>query len=60
MAKATKGKRPMTKGELAAHFANKFDLTRAHALAVKSGVPGVAYVRFDPKVEWPARLQPKS
>lgn len=36
------------------------DLTRAHALAVKSGVPGVAYVRFDPKVEWPARLQPKS
>jgi len=36
------------------------ELTKAHAAAVKSGVPGVAYVRFDPKVEWPARLQPKS
>ncbi|WP_421996079.1 HlyD family secretion protein [Reyranella sp.] len=34
-------------------------LTRAHAPAVKSGVPGVAYVRFDPQAEWPARLQTK-
>jgi HlyD family secretion protein len=26
---------------------------RAHADAVKSGLPGVAYVRFDPGVSWP-------
>jgi HlyD family secretion protein len=32
-------------------------LSRAHAEAVHSGVPGVAYVRFDDKVEWPERLQ---
>ena len=31
--------------------------SRAHADAVRSGVPGVAYVRFDAKVEWPERLQ---
>jgi DNA-binding protein HU-beta len=31
MATATKDEKPMTKGELAAHFANKFDLTRAQA-----------------------------
>lgn len=26
---------------------------------VKSGVPGVAYVRVDPRTPWPAHLQPK-
>jgi HlyD family secretion protein len=31
--------------------------TRAHGEAVRSGVPGVGYVRFDPQVEWPERLQ---
>jgi HlyD family secretion protein len=30
---------------------------RAHAESVRSGLPGVAYVRFDPAVEWPPRLQ---
>jgi len=24
---------------------------------VKTGLPGMAYVRLDPNVEWPARLQ---
>jgi HlyD family secretion protein len=33
------------------------DRLRAHADAVRSGLPGVAYVRFDPKTDWPARLQ---
>lgn len=33
------------------------DLLRAHADAVRSGLPGMAYVRFDPKAEWPARLR---
>lgn len=32
-------------------------LSRAHAEAVRSGVPGVAYVRFDPDIAWPERLQ---
>jgi HlyD family secretion protein len=30
---------------------------RARAEAVRSGLPGVAYVRFDPAVAWPPRLQ---
>jgi len=30
---------------------------RAHAEAVRSGLPGMAYVRFDPNVAWPERLQ---
>ena len=30
---------------------------RAHADAVKSGVPGVAYVKLDPKTPWPPKLQ---
>jgi HlyD family secretion protein len=30
---------------------------RAHAESVRSGLPGVAFVRFDPAVEWPPRLQ---
>jgi HlyD family secretion protein len=33
------------------------ELLRAHAAAVCSGLPGVAYLRLDPNVEWPARLQ---
>ena len=32
-------------------------LLRAHAEAVRTGLPGVAYLRLDPNVEWPARLQ---
>ena len=31
--------------------------SRAHADAVQSGLPGVAYVKFDPETEWPERLQ---
>jgi len=30
---------------------------RARAALVRSGLPGVAYVRFDPAVEWPPKLQ---
>jgi HlyD family secretion protein len=30
---------------------------RAHAAAVRSGLPGVGYVRLDPAVAWPPRLQ---
>jgi HlyD family secretion protein len=30
---------------------------RAHADKVKSGVPGVAYVKLDPQTPWPERLQ---
>jgi HlyD family secretion protein len=33
------------------------ELSRQHAESVRSGLPGVAYVKFDPKVEWPERLQ---
>jgi HlyD family secretion protein len=33
------------------------ELLKAHAARVRSGLPGIAYVRLDPKVEWPARLQ---
>jgi HlyD family secretion protein len=33
---------------------------RAHAAAVRSGLPGVAYVQFDPAVAWPAELQGKA
>jgi HlyD family secretion protein len=32
------------------------ELLRAHAEAVRTGLPGIAYLRLDPKVEWPARL----
>jgi HlyD family secretion protein len=31
----------------------------AHADAVRSGLPGLAYVRWDPAAEWPASLQGK-
>ncbi len=33
------------------------DLLRAHADKVKRGVPGVAYVKFDPQTPWPESLQ---
>jgi HlyD family secretion protein len=33
------------------------DLLRAHATEVRTGLPGVAYVRLDPAVAWPAALQ---
>lgn len=36
------------------------DLLRKHAEAVRSGLPGVAYVRTDPAVSWPERLQGKT
>ncbi len=36
------------------------DLLRPNAEKVRSGLPGVAYIRLDPKVEWPLRLQPKA
>jgi HlyD family secretion protein len=29
----------------------------AHSAEIRSGMPGLAYVRFDPKVDWPASLQ---
>ena len=34
--------------------------SRAHAYAVRSGLPGVAYVKLDPKIAWPKRLQGQS
>jgi HlyD family secretion protein len=33
------------------------DRSRAHADAVRSGLPGVAYLRVDPAVVWPKNLQ---
>jgi HlyD family secretion protein len=33
------------------------ELLAAHAASVRSGLPGEAYVRLDPAVPWPARLQ---
>ena len=35
------------------------DLLKKHAEAVRSGLPGLAYVRTDPAVAWPERLQAK-
>ena len=35
------------------------DLLRAHRRDVRTGIPGVAYVRFDRSVAWPNRLQTK-
>ncbi len=32
------------------------DLLRRHISQVKTGLPGIAYVRVDPKVEWPTKL----
>lgn len=36
------------------------DLLRRHAESVRSGLPGLAYVRSDPAVAWPERLQGKA
>ena len=33
------------------------DRLRARAERVRSGLPGVGYVKFDPAVDWPAKLQ---
>jgi HlyD family secretion protein len=35
------------------------ELLRRHIARVKTGLPGVAYVRLDPKAEWPAYLAVK-
>jgi HlyD family secretion protein len=35
------------------------DLLARYEPLVKAGVPGVAYVRFDPQTAWPPHLQPK-
>jgi HlyD family secretion protein len=35
------------------------DLLRKHITRVKTGLPGMAYVRLDEKAAWPARLQVK-
>ena len=32
------------------------DLLRKYIQHVKTGLPGRAYVRFDPKAEWPPNL----
>ena len=33
------------------------DLLRKHLHQVKTGLPGMAYVRLDPRVDWPPELQ---
>jgi HlyD family secretion protein len=33
------------------------DLLRAHVKKVKTGLPGMAYVRLDPQAQWPDRLK---
>jgi HlyD family secretion protein len=35
------------------------DLLRAHAAEVRTGLPGVAYLRLDPATAWPTQLQAK-
>ncbi len=35
------------------------ELLRKYITQVKTGLPGMAYVRLDPQAEWPARLQGK-
>ncbi len=35
------------------------DLLRKYITRVKTGLPGMAYVRLDPQAEWPAHLQGK-
>ncbi|HXX82991.1 MAG TPA: HlyD family efflux transporter periplasmic adaptor subunit [Casimicrobiaceae bacterium] len=35
------------------------DLLRKHITVVKTGLPGVAYVKVDPNATWPANLAPK-
>ena len=36
------------------------ELLARHAEQVRTGLPGIAYVRVDPRVEWPGRLQPNA
>ncbi|WP_421738042.1 HlyD family secretion protein [Caulobacter sp.] len=36
------------------------DLLRRHIRQVKTGLPGMAYVRIDPKTPWPAKLELKT
>lgn len=36
------------------------ELLRKHILRVKTGLPGVAYARLDPRTEWPERLRVKT
>jgi HlyD family secretion protein len=33
------------------------DLLREHLHQVKTGLPGMAYVRLDPQADWPSELQ---
>ena len=33
------------------------ELLKEHIREVKTGLPGVAYVKIDPDAEWPAHLQ---
>jgi HlyD family secretion protein len=33
------------------------ELLKKHITQVKTGLPGVAYIRLDPKAEWPPQLQ---
>ncbi len=35
------------------------ELLKKHLKQVKTGVPGVAWVKLDPKAEWPANLAVK-
>ena len=35
------------------------ELLRKHAARVKTGLPGVAYVKLDPDTPWPEHLEPK-
>jgi HlyD family secretion protein len=36
------------------------EILRKHAAQIKSGLPGMAYVRLDPSVAWPAKLAVRS
>ncbi|KXK30831.1 MAG: hypothetical protein UZ01_01190 [Candidatus Brocadia sinica] len=33
------------------------ELLKQHIRSVKTGLPGMAYVRLDPQAEWPAHLE---
>ncbi|HEX2940557.1 MAG TPA: glycoside hydrolase family 43, partial [Rhodopila sp.] len=35
-------------------------LLREHEAEVRSGLPGLAYIRFNPKAKWPPFLEPKN
>jgi HlyD family secretion protein len=36
------------------------ELLKAHIRKVKTGLPGMAYVRLDPNAEWPPHLSRKA